>query len=86
MFDKVELWEQLKENECLLADGFNEAVVGISYGVNPRTVYSVHKIVEILMEEGLSWEESVEHFTYNIGGAYVGEETPIFIYDLDEQE
>jgi len=83
MFDKVELWEQLVDNDCLLADGFNEAVVGISYGVNPRAVYSVHKIVEILMEEGLSWEESAEHFAYNIGGAYVGENTPIFIYDLD---
>ena len=86
MFDKVELWEELESNECLLADGLNDAVVGISYGVEPKTVYSVHKIIEILMEDGMEWEEAIEHFSYNIGGAYVGEKTPIFIYDLDEQE
>ena len=86
MFNKVELWEELESNECLLADGLNDAVVGISYGVEPKTVYSVHKIIEILMEDGMEWEEAIEHFSYNIGGAYVGEKTPIFIYDLDEQE
>jgi|TARA_R110000824_G_scaffold101998_2_gene242073 hypothetical protein len=86
MFDKIELWEELESNECLLADGLNDAVVGISYGVEPKTVYSVHKIIEILMEDGMEWEEAIEHFSYNIGGAYVGEKTPIFIYDLDEQE
>jgi hypothetical protein len=86
MFDKVELWEELESNECILADGLNDAVVGISYGVEPVTVYSVHKIIEILMEDGMEWEEAVEHFSYNIGGAYVGEKTPIFIYNLDEQE
>ena len=86
MFDKVELWEELETNECLLADGLNDAVVGISYGVEPKTVYSVHKIIEILMEDGMEWEEAIEHFSYNIGGAYIGEKTPIFIYDLDEQK
>tara|TARA_R100001463_G_scaffold50674_4_gene101150 strand:- start:1365 stop:1625 length:261 start_codon:yes stop_codon:yes gene_type:complete len=86
MFDKIELWEELESNECLLADGLNDAVVGISYGVEPKTVYSVHKIIEILMEDGMEWEEAIEYFSYNIGGAYVGEKTPIFIYDLDEQE
>ena len=86
MFNKIELWEELESNECLLADGLNDAVVGISYGVEPKTVYSVHKIIEILMEDGMEWEEAIEHFSYNIGGAYVGEKTPIFIYDLDEQE
>ena len=37
MFDKIELWEELESNECLLADGLNDAVVGISYGVEPKT-------------------------------------------------
>tara|TARA_R110001592_G_scaffold42517_2_gene137987 strand:- start:1844 stop:2107 length:264 start_codon:yes stop_codon:yes gene_type:complete len=87
MFNKVELWEELEANKCFLANGFNNAIVGISYGAEPKTVYSVHKIIEILIEEdGMEWEEAMEHFSYNIGGAYIGEKTPIFIYDLDEQE
>ena len=84
MFDKLELWEELESNECLLADGFNDAVVGISYGVDPKTVYSVHKIIDILMEEGMELEEAMEHFSYNIGGSYVGDKTPIFIYDVEK--
>ena len=86
MFDKVELWEPLVYPSFLLADLLNDSFCGISYAVSPRTASRCHKIVEILISSGFLWEESVEHFTYNIGGAYVGEETPIFIYDLDEQE
>ena len=41
MWNKEELWEQLADNECLLADGFDEAVIGITFGVNAVAVYSV---------------------------------------------
>jgi len=86
MWNKEELWEQLADNECLLADGFNEAVIGITFGVNATAVYSVSKILDILVEEGMSMEDAIEHFEYNIGGGYMGEKTPIWVYDLDEQE
>ena len=83
MFSKEEPWELLEDEECLIADGFNEAVIGIVYGVQPRGVYSVRKIVDILMED-MSYEDAVEYFEYNIGGAYVGEKTPVYVYDIQE--
>ena len=69
MFSKEDTWQLLEDEECLLADGFNDAVIGIVYGLEPKAVYSVKKIVDILMED-MSYEDAVEHFEYNIGGAY----------------
>ena len=83
MWNKEELWEQLVDNECLLADGFDEAVIGITFGVNAVAVYSVGKILDILVDEGMSMEDAIEHFEYNIAGSYVGEKTPMWVYDLD---
>lgn len=68
------------DDEFLIADGFNDAVIGIDSGLD-RLVYSSEKCVEILMErDGMSFDEAVEFFEYNVAGAYVGELTPIFVY------
>ena len=34
-------------------------------------------------DEGLSWDEAVEHLEFNTIGAWVGKETPIWV-DTDE--
>tara|TARA_R100000654_G_scaffold40902_1_gene66997 strand:- start:3175 stop:3432 length:258 start_codon:yes stop_codon:yes gene_type:complete len=83
MFNKEETWQLLEDEECLIADGFNEAVIGIVYGIEPKAVYSVRKIVDILMKD-MSYEDAVEHFEYNIAGSYVGEKTPLYVYDIQE--
>ena len=83
MRNKEELWEHLVDNECLLADGFDEAVIGITFGVNAVAVYSVSKVLDTLVDEGMSMEDAIEHFEYNIAGGYVGEKTPMWVYDLD---
>ena len=64
--------------DLLIADGYNEAIIGVSS--KEIVVYSIQKIVEILMAEGLSDEEALEFFEYNIEGAYMGEKTPIYIW------
>ena len=73
--------------ETLLADGFEEALIGygtrFSYGV---AVYSTSKCLDILMErDGMTYEEAMEYFTFNVTGAYVGENTPVFLEDLEEK-
>ena len=66
----------------LLADGFDAAIIGQS--TKDLLVYNVSTIVEILMErDGMTEEEALEYFEYNIDGSYMGEETPIFMF-LDE--
>jgi hypothetical protein len=78
------------DEEALLADGFDDCVIGYtdSWSGNARpmrVVYSTDKIIEQLMsEDGMSYDEAMEHFDFNIAGAYVGERTPIFVKALGE--
>ena len=67
-------------NECLLADGFNDAIIGISQCNTPKAVYCTKKCVDILMKrDKMTEEEAVEFFQHNVIGSYVGEKTPIFV-------
>ena len=77
------------EEELLQADGYDAAILGVSMGDPPRLIYSVSKILEILMagddgpdEEGDDPSSRArEYADYNILGAYVGERTPIYCED-----
>mgnify|MGYP003655981433 CR=1 FL=1 len=73
--------ENFYDEEFLKADGFDEAIIGLEEN-NMRLIYSVSKCLEILEREGLSSEDAIEHFTFNVSGAYVGEKTPIWCWDL----
>ena len=79
MIDKEDLMEILAEEECLTADGFDDALVGCTYGANVVAVYDIDKVIEILVEEGMDYNDAVEHADFNIVGSYVGEKTPIFM-------
>jgi hypothetical protein len=81
--DWDQLMESLQEEECLLADGFDMALVGISCGIEPRAVYDINKMKRILQDrDGMTEEEAVEFLDFNVICAYVGPKTPIII-DLD---
>lgn len=66
--------------EALLANGLENAIVG--YDTKGRVIYSVSNIIDILVErDGMSYEDASEHFSFNIECAYVGEHTPIYMYE-----
>lgn len=69
--------EYYQEEEILKADGFDEAVIGID-DHSMRLIYSVDKCIDILIEDGLTEEDAIEYFEYNVRGAYVGKQTPIW--------
>ena len=74
--------ENYPDEEILKADGFDEAVIGIATDfTEPRLIYSVQKCLEILIGEGMTNEDALEHFCYNVSGGYVGEKTPIWCWD-----
>ena len=79
MIDKEQLMEILAEEECLTADGFEDALVGCTYGANVVAVYDINKMIEVLLEEGMEYEDAVEFLDYNVVGAYVGDKTPQYI-------
>ena len=70
------------EDDIMLADGFEEAFVGIveSFGLAPRACYDYDKCIQILMRPSdMEYEDAVEYFQFNVEGSYVGEHTPAFI-------
>ena len=65
-----------------MCDGFDDAIIGIAERINlgPVVAYSVEKIIDIMItRDGMTYEDAYEYFDYNIRGAWVGENTPIFI-------
>lgn len=73
------LMEILADEEALLADGFEDALVGYSNGPNLVAVYDYSMCVHILMEDNMTYEQALEYMEFNVVNAYVGEKTPIFI-------
>jgi len=82
---KTERINELKETiaeynpEAMFADGHDHAIMG--YSSDGKVVYSANQIIDGLMNEGMTNEEAVEYFHFNIEGAYVGEFTPIYMYE-----
>jgi hypothetical protein len=80
---KEKIIDELGEDEnVLLANGFDDAFVGIGrqFG-RPIAVYNKSKCINILQED-MSEEEAEEYFQFNVEGAWVGENTPIFLETL----
>ena len=69
--------------EALICDGFDEAIMGVAERINlgPVAAYNVEKVLEILIErDGMDYAEALEYFEFNIKGAWMGDFTPVFIY------
>lgn len=57
---------------------YDSCIIGATYD-GDKVIYDANKGIQKLMDEdGMSEEEAVEYFEYNILGAYMGESTPIF--------
>lgn len=69
------------ESELMFADGHDDAILGIVErdGI-ALVVYDTAKIIKRLRtRDRLSYDEAEEFFEYNIGGAFMGEQTPLFL-------
>lgn len=82
----AEILQSLREHypELMLADGFDEAVIGVVEGAcrGPVVCYDYQKCIRILMKRDRMDEiEACEYMEFNVTGAYVGEETPLFLHD-----
>jgi hypothetical protein len=67
-------------------DGFDDAMVGVADVWHPngtrveRAVYNGEMILTVLMDQGMDRDEAMEYCSFNIEGAYVGEDTPIIFW------
>lgn len=75
-----QIMDALEESEALLADGFDDALVGHTQGANVVAVYEYDMCVHILMDrDGMTCTEAIEFMDFNVVGAYVGPKTPMFV-------
>lgn len=83
--DEIQAWleERFPDEEFLLADGFEDAFVGVVYGKGREAVacYNHDRCLEVLMSrDGMTEEEASEYFSFNVDDAWVGAKTPMFLY------
>jgi len=78
--------EEMKEfaEGAIILDGLDDAIMGIAeeFGNGYRIVYSKSKIFKILMNrDGMTEEEPIEFYEYNILGLYASPQNAIFFED-----
>jgi hypothetical protein len=79
---EVKDWISMHNEEALLANGFENAFIGVSemFGRPPVATYDRDKCIDILVErDGMTYEGAVEYFEINVTGAWVGDSTPIYL-------
>ena len=70
----------------LTMDGYDDAFVGYACQADgePIAVYDRDKCLLGLVSQGMSEEAALEYFEFNTLSAYVGERTPMLIYQPEK--
>ena len=76
------------EPRLLKIDGHDNAIMGVVDGMDTevKLCYDTDIILENLVKEGMTYDEAQEFFCFNIAGAYMGEGTPCFLREFDEDD
>lgn len=73
--------EKYPDEEFLIADGFDDAIIGVDE-LSMRLIYSVSKCIDILINTGMTDEDALDYFFFNVSSAYIGNKTPIWCFDI----
>lgn len=69
------------DEQTIILDGLDSAVIGITY--NNRLIYDYDKMVGVFVErDGMTQEEAEEWIYVNIEGSYFGENNPIVLHKI----
>lgn len=66
-------------------DGLDDAIIGIGnqYSKPPVVIYDEALIIENLINQGMNMEEAWDYYSFNVAGAWVGDNTPIIVAGLE---
>ena len=75
---------QLTEPAYIKADGFDDCLIGLGFRFGNRgtLIYDQAKVIQKLIDDSenkMTEEEALEYYEFNILGAYIGENMPIFV-------
>jgi hypothetical protein len=75
-----EILDNYPDQEFIILDGLDRAVIGIDQNYE-RLVYSVNEIVDLYIEEGMTYEEALDYYEYKTArGVPFIENGPILVY------
>jgi hypothetical protein len=78
MLKKILQWFS---DDCFLkVDGFDDAIIGID-DTSMRLIYSVSKCIDILIESGMTQEDALDVFHYEIKAYWFSQNPPIWCTD-----
>jgi hypothetical protein len=78
---REQLLKFVPDDTLLFADGFDDAIMGLDTN-SLRVVYSKQKMIECLLKD-MELDDAIEYLEFNTWGAYVGEQTPIYVDEID---
>jgi len=71
--------------EAIVWDGFDDAIIG--YDMREwKAIYDQEKMVDILIADGMTYEDAIDYLGFNVFSTYAGEYTPINIHIFNEFE
>jgi hypothetical protein len=87
----MEYYEKLMQDmkeinpEALKADGFDDCIIAIIYKFEGAIfLYDVDKMIDKMVKrDSMTPDEAQEYFDFNIVGAYMGEFTPAYLINED---
>lgn len=82
MTKRDQLLAFVPDDTLLFADGFDDAILGLDT-LSLRVVYSKQQMIQILIDEDMTLEDAMEFLEYNTWNTYVGEQTPIYVDQID---
>lgn len=75
-------------SKALIANGYNEAIIGIvdrySNAIKtPVLAYSISRMLDIIVNrDGMDYDDALEYLEFNVLDAWMGDGTPIYVNDL----
>jgi len=83
---KAYLADNYPEDEIIIPEGYDEAFIGIGYSYSGvYACYDYDKVIHIIMGNGsMTLEEAIDFFDFNVIGAYIGENNPVFVERVKE--
>ena len=82
---RVQEIADMHDEEVILIDGHDDAIIGTGDAGGLRVFYSIEKIIKtVIKRDGMSHDEASEFFSYNIERAFssMSKGSPIFIEPL----
>ena len=68
----------------MIMDDFDDCIIGMIRGIDTgnKVCYSYNKVIaKLIADDEMEEIDAIEHFEYNMIGAYVGENTPVFLFE-----